>query len=75
MLPKAIIIYDEDNPCTLCEGWKCVDNGEDPVSWKSWAELPAPSNLAVQIGLVRPVVCPRCEGTGIEPQPEEEQDD
>jgi len=62
-----VVIYDGDDKCTRCLGWKRVDSG-DGVSWKYWAEVPAPSNIAVQMGLVKPVVCPRCQGTGIEPK-------
>lgn len=68
MLPNIVVIYDGEDACTQCEGWKRVDNGDDQGSWKYWAELPAPSNIAVQMGLVRPVTCPRCDGTGVESQ-------
>ncbi|NOY07097.1 MAG: hypothetical protein GXO82_10805 [Chlorobi bacterium] len=60
-------IYEGANACKQCLGWKRVDDGEKQ-SWKYWAELPAPIRLAVTLGLVRPVECPRCHGTGREPQ-------
>ena len=61
-----VVIYEGENKCRLCEGWKRV-NSEEELSWKYWAQLPPGSDLAVQLGLVRPVECPRCKGTGIEP--------
>lgn len=63
---NIVQIYDGDNPCAQCLGWKRVDDG-DGASWKHWAELPAQSAIAVQLGLVKPITCPRCHGTGIEP--------
>jgi len=64
---SIIPIYDGEDACQRCLGWKRVDDG-DGVSWKYWAELPAQSAIAVQMGLVKPVECPRCKGTGIEPE-------
>jgi hypothetical protein len=61
---ELLIIYDGPDPCPQCLGWKRVANSDDGESWKFWAELPPPSNLAVVAGLVKPVVCPRCHGTG-----------
>ena len=63
------LVIDHVGPdaCTLCLGWKRVDDGADGISWKFWAELPAPQAIAVKMGLVKPIVCPRCGGTGIEP--------
>ena len=61
----VVVIYDGSNPCRTCLGWKRVDDGEG-YSWKYWATLPAPSNIAVQIGMVKPVKCPDCQGTGVE---------
>jgi len=63
---SMIVIYDGDDVCEQCLGWKCVDDG-DGQSWKYWAELPAQSRIAIKMGLVTPVECPRCGGTGKEP--------
>lgn len=64
---RVITIYQGDNRCQRCLGWKQVANSDEGESWKYWAELPPPSNLMVQVGLVYPLTCPRCEGSGIEP--------
>lgn len=66
-----IEIYDGPNACERCLGWKHIDDGDEGISWKYWIELPAQSRIAVTLGLVRPVVCPRCGGTGAEPEPGE----
>jgi hypothetical protein len=63
-----VVIYDGDDKCTGCLGWKRVNNGDEGISWKYWAEIPAPSNIAVQLGIVRAIECPRCRGTGVEPK-------
>lgn len=62
-----VTIYDGEGACQQCLGWKRVDDGKQQ-SWKYWAELPAQSAVAVRMGLVRPIECPRCHGTGREPE-------
>jgi cell pole-organizing protein PopZ len=66
-MTDLIIIYSGPDACILCLGWKRVADSDDGESWKYWAELPAPSNIAVSLGLVSPVECPRCKGSGAEP--------
>lgn len=63
---ETVTIYNGPNTCQRCLGWKRVDDGEGQ-SWKYWAELAPPMNISVQIGLVKPILCPDCEGTGQEP--------
>lgn len=62
-----IEIYTGPDACQKCLGWKQIANDDDQSSWKFWAELPPPSNLAVQVGMVFPIDCPRCQGSGKEP--------
>jgi len=49
-------------PCIRCDGCGLVADSEDQESWTSWLALPPGSDLAVQLGLVRPVPCPSCLG-------------
>lgn len=60
-------IYTGADACQKCLGWKKIANDDDQSSWKHWAELPAPSNIAVTLGMVFPIDCPRCLGSGKEP--------
>jgi NTP pyrophosphatase (non-canonical NTP hydrolase) len=61
-----IVIYDGEDACQQCLGWKRVDDSEG-ASWKHWAGLPGQSAIVVQMGLIKPIECPRCHGTGVEP--------
>ena len=64
---EIVTIYTGDDACQRCLGWKRVDDGDDQVSWKYWEEMPAQSRVAVTMGLVKPITCPDCNGTGVEP--------
>ena len=55
-------LREED--CRRCDGCGQIANSDDGEAWVIWEELPAPSNLAVQMGLVKPIPCPDCDGTG-----------
>ena len=50
--------------CLKCRGCGKVANSEDQTAWVYWEELPAGSDLAVRAGLVQPIPCPKCGGTG-----------
>ena len=67
MQNEIVVIYEGENACIHCYGWKRVDDGEGQ-SWKYWAELPSQSAIAVQMGIVKPIECPHCKGTGVEPK-------
>lgn len=71
---NIVVIYDGKDACVQCLGWKRVANTDDGESWKYWAELPAQSAIAVSMGLVKPIECPHCKGTGIEPIQENDKD-
>lgn len=57
-----------ESDCTKCEGCGKVANDADQTPWRHWLRLPLESSAAVLMGLVRPVPCPRCGGTGKEPK-------
>lgn len=50
--------------CTTCDGCGRVANDEDMTPWSLWEAMPAASKLAINMGLVRPVTCPDCAGSG-----------
>lgn len=51
--------------CPTCAGCGRVANDDERTPWKYWAELPLQSSAAVLLGVVRPVSCPDCGGTGV----------
>lgn len=65
---QPIVIYTGPDACQGCLGWKRIANSDDGEPWKFWAELTPPENLAVTLGLVYPIICPRCGGSGREPE-------
>lgn len=50
--------------CSRCRGCGQIANSEDGEPWIDWESLPEPSKLAMRLGLVAPIPCPECEGTG-----------
>ncbi len=50
--------------CTKCEGCGQVADTEDQEPWVYWSTLPPQSAAAVAMGLVKPIPCPQCGGTG-----------
>lgn len=61
-------IYEGEDACKQCEGWGKVDDGDEGVSWGIWAALPPGADIAVKWGVVKPITCPRCGGTGEDPE-------
>lgn len=64
-MSEVVEIYTGPDACPHCLGWKRIASGEEGASWKHWAELPSPEDLAVRLGVVYPIECPSCKGTGI----------
>lgn len=54
----------EDVKCTKCDGCGKIANSDDQEPWTQWANLPLQSATAVVMGLVRPMECPECGGSG-----------
>lgn len=50
--------------CTKCAGCGRVANSERQEPWKYWEDLPLKSAAAVVLGVVRPIQCPECGGSG-----------
>lgn len=61
--------WREDNPdaCYRCLGCGQLANSDDQEPWSAWADLPPGSDVAVRLGLVQPVDCYECKGTGTRP--------
>ena len=50
--------------CTKCDGEGKIANTETGEPWSMWESLPPGADAAVRMGLVAPIKCPRCGGTG-----------
>lgn len=50
--------------CPRCEGCGQIADSEAGEPWLAWENLPTGSNVAVRLGLVKPIRCPACQGTG-----------
>jgi hypothetical protein len=55
---------DALDKCGRCDGCGRIADSEDGEPWTVWSSLPAGANLAVLAGIVRPVPCPECRGSG-----------
>jgi len=51
-------------PCHRCDGCGQLADSDDREPWSVWMNLPLQSAWAVIIGLVKPVPCDDCDGTG-----------
>lgn len=57
----------DTKPCHWCDGSGKRANTPDREPWTVWMNLPLKSAMAVTMGLVRPVECDECNGTGQQP--------
>lgn len=57
------LIMKEGN-CDRCAGCGYITDGKNGDPFKYWLELPVQSAVALQMGLVKPVECPECKGSG-----------
>lgn len=58
-LPK-----DHPNACPRCWGDGRIASGEEGAPWPTWLDLPLKSATAVIAGIVKPIPCPICGGSG-----------
>jgi hypothetical protein len=50
--------------CPRCWGCGRIADSDNAEPWICWEMLPSPSNFAVVMGIVKPLPCPACGGTG-----------
>jgi len=50
--------------CEFCHGCGQITNDEKAMPWKKWLALPLESRPPVTLGIVKPVLCPVCNGKG-----------
>ena len=53
-----------NKPCDTCDGCGKVADSQAQEPWTHWMALPVESLSAVMAGLVNPITCPTCNGTG-----------
>lgn len=54
----------ESRTCHLCEGCGQLADTDDREPWTAWTSLPVASAHAILLGLVKPVTCDECDGSG-----------
>lgn len=59
----------DESKCPRCESCGKIANDEDGTLWTYWASLPPGSDVAVLAGIVRPIPCPECKGSGTKEPP------
>lgn len=57
----------QNEKCQRCDGCGRIADSDDGEPWTVWANLPPGSDLAVRMGIVNPIDCPACGGTGGNP--------
>ena len=50
--------------CHKCDGCGQIANSDDEEPWTVWTALPLNASAALLTGIVRPLPCPRCNGSG-----------
>lgn len=50
--------------CPICEGCGQLADIPERDPWSYWQSLPPGADAAVRMGLVQPIECPTCKGTG-----------
>lgn len=50
--------------CGRCGGCGRIADNESGDPWTVWENLPVGSDAAVRLGLIKPITCPDCNGTG-----------
>jgi len=57
----------EPKMCERCDGCGKLADTEERGPWTAWTSLPLRSAVAVIAGLVKPITCDVCGGTGKKP--------
>lgn len=50
--------------CDRCDGCGRLADTKDREPWTAWTSMPLSSSIAVVAGVVKPMTCPECCGTG-----------
>jgi len=66
-------VFDLTTACPACDGCGKVANTQDQEPRSRWLALPLTGAAAVTMGLIKPVTCRRCGGSGHLVKDEEQQ--
>jgi RecJ-like exonuclease len=58
-----------ERKCQHCEGCGKVADTDEREPWTAWTSVPLHSSIAVVMGMVKPIPCEYCKGTGVDPIP------
>lgn len=58
----------DDDKCGRCDGCGKIADSDDGEPWTAWTSLPLHSSVAVLLGIVKPIPCPKCDGAGTTPR-------
>ena len=61
---EEVKVEEEVNRCERCEGCGQITSDDGGTPWIHWSNLPLSSAGAVLLGVVKPLVCPECNGSG-----------
>ena len=53
-----------ETQCDRCDGCGQIANDDEGTPWSFWLNLPVKSAVAVMMGIVKPLPCPECGGSG-----------
>lgn len=53
--------------CPRCDGCGKIADSDSGEAWSEWLALPVQSAVAVVAGIVKPIPCPDCGGSGSAP--------
>jgi hypothetical protein len=54
----------DNTKCPRCDGCGKISDGEHGEPWSVWMAMPLQSSAAVLFGIIKPIPCPACGGTG-----------
>jgi hypothetical protein len=57
-------IVPETVQCNQCNGEGKVANDEGHTPWSYWENLPESSKMAIRMGIIWAITCPKCGGAG-----------
>ena len=60
--------------CGNCDGCGRIADSDAGEPWSEWMELPVGSSAAVIAGIVKPIKCAYCDGSGKRPVTRRQED-